>query len=399
MNDGRTPTERMRPANLARVLTSVHRDGPLSRAELTAALGLNRSTIGALTAELSALGLITESAGSAEGRIGRPSPVVRANEDVVAIAVNPEVDAVTVAAVALDRGIRCRARIESIGLVSPHEMAATVARVVAEWRSEKLASARIVGVGAAVPALVRAVDGVVLRAPHLRWVDEPVRDVLERATGLPAAVGNDATLGARAEHLFGAARGADSVVYLNGGASGIGGGLVIGGAVVDGARGLAGEFGHTRAGFQNPADRRADAGGALEDEVSRARLLSALRLHSADDTELRAALAAAASPDIVDEVDRQRRVLSTAVAAAVNVVDPDVVVLGGFLGLLVDGDLGGFSDAVARQTIAAERPDVRVAQLGDDRLLIGAAEAAFAALLGDPLTPLPPAGPDLTAQV
>lgn len=387
MNDGRATPERMRPANLSRLLTAVHRDGPLSRAELTASLGLNRSTIGALTAELSTLGLISESAGSAEGRIGRPSPVVRASEDVVAIAVNPEVDAVTVAAVALDRGIRCRARVESIGLVSPSEMAETVARVVAEWRSEQLASARILGVGAAVPALVRAVDGVVLRAPHLRWIDEPVRDVLERATGLPAAVGNDATWGARAEHLFGAARGADSVVYLNGGASGIGGGLVIGGAVVDGARGLAGEFGHTRAGFQNPADRRADAGGALEDEVSRARLLSALRLHSGDDTELRAALEAAASPDVVDEVDRQRRVLSTAVAAAVNIVDPDVVVLGGFLALLVDDDIEGFADAVAHQTIAGERPDVRVAQLGDDRLLIGAAEAAFAHLLDDPAAP------------
>ena len=97
------------------------------------------------------------------------------------------------------------------------------------------------------------------------------------ATGLPTVVGNDASLGAIAEHLFGAGRGVDDLVYLNGGASGIGGGLIVHGLPVGGTGGYAGEFGQNRPGIASPDDRRA-AGGVLEDEVSRARLLDAVGL-------------------------------------------------------------------------------------------------------------------------
>ena len=86
-------------------------------------------------------------------------------------------------------------------------------------------------------------------------------------TGLPTVVGNDASLGAIAEHLYGAARGIDDVVYLNGGASGIGGGLIVHGMPVAGAGGYAGEFGQNRPGIASDSDRRAED-GVLEDEVS-----------------------------------------------------------------------------------------------------------------------------------
>ena len=95
------------------------------------------------------------------------------------------------------------------------------------WRAGDLRDARFVGVGLAVPGLVRASDGLVRFAPHLLWSDVPIRALVEAATGLPTAVGNDASLGAIAEHLFGAGRGVDDMVYLNGGASGIGGGLIV----------------------------------------------------------------------------------------------------------------------------------------------------------------------------
>ena len=112
-------------------------------------------------------------------------------------------------------------------------------------------------------------------APHLRWTDVALRELIEAATGLPTVVGNDAAMGVLAEHLFGAARGIDDVVYLNGGASGIGGGLVVQGMPVTGASGYSGEFGQNRPRIASAADRRA-ADGVLEDEVSRARLLAAL---------------------------------------------------------------------------------------------------------------------------
>ncbi|MBN9194590.1 MAG: ROK family protein, partial [Microbacterium sp.] len=225
----------VRQTNLARILRLAHLCGPLSRAALTESTGLNRSTIADLVAELAGLGLVSERAPDPVRRVGRPSPVVTADPRVVAIAVNPEVDALTIGAVGLDRGIPERARIELDHLITPAETAARVADQLAAWHDGPLADARIVAAGIAVPGLVRASDGLVRTAPHLGWTDAAVRDLVHAATGLPTVVGNDASMAVLAEHLFGAARGIDDVVYLNGGASGIGGGLVVHGMPVAGA--------------------------------------------------------------------------------------------------------------------------------------------------------------------
>ena len=374
-----------RQANLSRLLRLAHLEGPVSRATLTGATGLNRSTIADLVGDLVALGVAEERAPDPSRRVGRPSPLVAAHPRVVAIAVNPEVDALTIAAVGLDRAVRRRERIEMTRLLGPEGTARLIGERVAEWRSDDLAEAAIAGVGVAVPGLVRASDGLVRDAPHLRWTDTALRELIEAATGLPAVVGNDATLGVLAEHLFGAARGIDDVVYLNGGASGIGGGLIVQGMPVAGASGYSGEFGQNRPGIASTADRRAD-NGVLEDEVSRARLLAVLGQANADEPALAEMLRVASAPEVRDEIARQRRILSTALANAVNVLNPAVVVLGGFLAMLAGDDLDGFTEAVVAQTMPANGEDleIRPAALAEDRLLIGAAEAAFAELLRDP---------------
>ena len=374
-----------RQANLSRLLRLAHLEGPVSRATLTGATGLNRSTIADLVGDLVALGVAEERAPDPSRRVGRPSPLVAAHPRVVAIAVNPEVDALTIAAVGLDRAVRRRERIEMTRLLGPEGTARLIGERVAAWRSDDLAEAAIAGVGVAVPGLVRASDGLVRDAPHLRWTDTALRELIESATGLPAVVGNDATLGVLAEHLFGAARGIDDVVYLNGGASGIGGGLIVQGMPVAGASGYSGEFGQNRPGIASTADRRAD-NGVLEDEVSRARLLAVLGQANADEPTLAEMLREAQAPEVRDEIARQRRILSTALANAVNVLNPAVVVLGGFLAMLAGDDLDGFTEAVVAQTMPANGEDleIRPAALAEDRLLIGAAEAAFAELLRDP---------------
>lgn len=376
----------VRRRNLARILRLTHLHGPHRRAELTEATGLNRSTIGDLVAELVSLGLVSESVPSAAGHVGRPSPIVAVDPRVVAIAVNPEVDALTIAAVGLDQRISVRERIDLDRLISPEESSRMIAERLHSWRGRELADHRVIGIGIAVPGLVRASDGLVREAPHLGWTETPLRDLVEAATGLPAAVGNDATMGAIAEHLFGAGRGHDTVVYLNGGASGIGGGLIIGGAAFDGAGGYAGEFGQNRPGIAADDDRR---GGRLEDEVHRDRLLRAVDLTSADEPTLRQAVQSALldpASETSAEVSRQRRVLAGALANAANVLNPSVIVLGGFLATILETDPVGLGAAVATDAMAAsvERLRILPAELGEDRLLIGAAESAFAALLEDP---------------
>lgn len=380
-----SPALGTRPHNLARILRLVHEDGAQSRAALTEATGLNRSTIADLVAELVRRGLVDERVPDLPGRVGRPSPVVTASARVVVIAVNPEVDAVEIAAVGLDRSILVRERLPNQSIPTPDEVTATIAARMDAWRQGVLADARIEAVGVAVPGLVRASDGVVRNAPHLEWRDVPLADLVRTATATPTFVDNDATLGAIAEHRYGAGRGIDDIVYLNGGASGIGGGLIIHGRPVAGAGGYAGEFGQNRPRISADDDRRT-ADGVLETEVSRRLLLEAVGLDAADDETLDAELTSTESPAVADEVTRQAHVLASALANAVNVLNPALVVLGGFLATIADlrteqiaADVGALA-----MSESVEGLEIRAAALGADRLLIGAAELAFAELLADP---------------
>ncbi|MBB5642597.1 ROK family protein [Cryobacterium roopkundense] len=428
----------VRRHNLSIILRAVHRGGPSSRADLTRLTGLNRSTISALVAELVQLGLVGERQPDATRQVGRPSPVVEASGRVAALAVHPEIDAVTVGLVGLD-GVVHR-RIRSVVEHSPSAAeAVSLAAAVIEGLRGDLELFDVVGVGVAVPGLVRTVDGVVRHAPHLGWVDEPFAERLADATGYPVVAANDASLGVLAERYFGAGRGLTDLVYLNGGASGIGGGLIVGGRVVGGHAGYAGEFGHTRVSESQALDS-AGFRGTLEAEVTRRGLLEALAgdsggadesgfglggldrldglgdldsrdgrrqgglggsgesdegdderfgafgIEAADADELERALLASTSPRVRAEVNRQIDYLAVALASAINVLNPQLVVLGGFLAALRAVDPERLQAAVAELTLRELLADVHIdsARLGSDLPMIGAAELAFDEVLGNP---------------
>jgi len=378
------------PGNAARVLRIVHEDGPVTRAELTRRTGLNRSTILALVGELVDLGLVheeTPAPGTPAPGVGRPSGVVRASSDVLAAAVTVEIDAVGVALVGLDGTVRDRAVEAQQDVPTAAQAMDAVARVLAVLTDRTDPTARIVGVGVAVPGIVRVEDGTVRDAPHLGWRDEPFAAPLADRIGLPVRAANDANLGAWAERLYGSARGVDDLVYLNGGASGIGGGIVSAGRPFSGADGYAGELGHTFV-AANGIRCHCGAVGCLETEASR----SALTLVTGTPPDDLAALAvalAAGRPEVERVVDRQVTALATGLRNAIHTVDPEVVVLGGFLGALL-GHVGDRIEADVRaQSMPAMTERLRIvpAALGTDVLVRGAAEIGFRDLLLDPSSP------------
>ena len=279
----------LRRRNLSAVLTLVHHGGPLSRSRLTTATGLNRSTIAALVAELTDRRLVVETEPSPSNRVGRPSPVVQPDPRTIAVAVNPEIDAITVGIVGLGGTMVQRVRHALPRPPTVAEAVSIAAQVIDELRAELGGSHRCVGIGLALPGLVRARDGLVRLAPHLGWSDEPVAEMLAAATGYPVVAANDASLGANAERVFGAGRGVSDLVYLNGGASGIGGGIIAGGRLLGGVEGYAGEFGHTLVTGRQTQDATGSA-GSLELEVNRSALLTAVGLSSADPDDSRARL-------------------------------------------------------------------------------------------------------------
>jgi predicted NBD/HSP70 family sugar kinase len=107
-----------------------------------------------------------------------------------------------------------------------------------------------------------------------------------------------------------------------------------------------------------------------------------------DADELETALVASTAPEVADEVTRQIDTLAVTLRNAINTLNPQLIVLGGFLGALYAVDSARLDERVAEQTLPSSRDSVRIAraELGSRLLMIGAAELAFESVLSDPST-------------
>lgn len=391
----------VRRHNLSALLRSVHDHGPTPRVRLTDVLGLNRSTVGDLVGQLTAAGLLAEERPGpdrpepATSRVGRPSLVVRPQEESACVlAVYVDVHWLRVARVGLGGRVLAR-RTEHLATgVGPDAAVARVADLAAALLATPAERAALVGVGVAVPGTVRAGTGVVGLAPNLGWREVPLRDRLDAVLPgilgrpVPVAVANDADLGVLAEHRRGAARGADDVVYLCG-TWGLGGGILTGGHPLTGSQGYGGEVGHVGV---DPAGRSCHCGsrGCWEAEAMADAWGGPLDLDAdAPDVAARV-LARLARGDVAARRTRDRlsRSFARGLAGVVNVVDPEVVLLGAGLWrelwpVLADDVLPW----LRRLVLPALAGSVQVlpAGLGEDSTLVGAAELAFEPLLADPL--------------
>lgn len=385
-----TNQEAVRRHNLGTVVAHLHHDGQLSRAELTARMALNRSTIGALVGELVELGAVVETApGERGGRrrtgAGRPSLDVRPSSDqVYVIALDIGVKVLQVARIGLGGEVLQRASGRTPVSHGPAAVATAAVRLVRQIVSQVPCGAALLGIGVGVPGVVRERDGVVRFAPNLGWHDVPLSQLLRErmAHPVPLHVANDADLGVLAEHTRGAAVGFDNVVFLMGDV-GLGGGVIVDGHPLQGVGGYAGELGHLIVDARGRVCRCGSV-GCWETEVCSPAIARALRV---DDTELEPLverLGSLAQPNAaLREVGRY---LGTGLGSVVNVLNPEVIVLGGIFRALFPVVRQDALDALTTAALEAPREQVRVVvpQLGGDAVLIGAAEKAFEQLLADP---------------
>lgn len=396
-----TNQEAVRRHNLGTLLGHVHLRGRVSRSDLTALMGLNRSTIAGLVAELESLGLAEQVRPSAaRGGAGRPSPdVVPVQDGAHALAIDVRVDGLAVARVGLGGAILARATGPIPASRDPHAVADAILAMLRLVVRDVPAPSALVGVGMAVPGVVRRSDGLVRLAPNLGWVDVPFSAIMsDRLRGLaPVELGNDADLGALSEHLRGAGVDVADLVYLSG-EVGVGAGVIVDGHRLVGAGGYAGEIGHLSL---DPRGRECHCGnrGCWETQVGAHAIAEAIgcppeRVGSLD--ELLDAMTAA-DPGL-REVGRN---LGRGLANAVNLLNPQVVVLGGFLRSLYPLVAEEVDQALHEAALVAPRELVRIALpgLGADAVLVGAAETAFERLLADPVSCLGSARHDVEAAL
>ncbi|MFF5079067.1 ROK family protein [Actinoplanes sp. NPDC000266] len=406
-------------SSLGTLLHHVHVSGPLSRAELAERMGVNRSTVLALTAELAAAGLVREEQPTGVTRAGRPSLVVRPeSERVFVIAFDVAVDRLTAARVGLggqilDRRSAARSRAGA-------DLETVVGRLAGLGR-ELIGAAPprsvCAGVGAAYCGMIRPGDGMVRYGPEMGWVDQAFGAELARALGLglPVAVGNEAHLGALAEFERGAGRGSPDLVYLHGDV-GVGGGILVGGKLLGGDGGYGCEVGHM---LVNPAGGRpclCGSRGCLEAETGEYALLDAAGRSGTGRSgtgrsgtgrsgtgrsdigreAVRAVVrdAAGGDRDAAAAVAEIGDWLGIGVANLINLFNPAVVIFGGMLRDVYGAAAPHVSARMAQHAmpVSRERAKLRLSELADDATLIGAADLGFAALLNDPLNPARPTG-------
>lgn len=250
-----------------------------------------------------------------------------------------------------------------------------------------------VPVGVAAPGPLNPHTGGLLFAPNLPdWRNMPLRDILAAQLQRPVVIGNDGNAAALGEALFGAGQHHHSIIYIGLG-TGVGGGIVIDGKVIDGVHGLGGEVGHIPVDINGPRCHcggigciEAYAGGWAIARDGRILVRSERSLAIWDAAldgpiTAEAVAKAASNGDVAAKsvFERAGRALGVGLAGLVNVFNPELIVIGG--GLAAAGDL--ILDTV-RATISlyAMRqiyPDVSIVRstLGTRTGILGAAALVF----------------------
>lgn len=380
--------EDLRKFNISTVLRMVHHQRSITRSELSTRTGLNRSTISALISELTAQGLVNEISDNNSKRVGRPSTIVMANQNAIVIAVNPESDAVNIGVIGLGGHVHKQSRFETVGAPTIAETIKITNAIIDGLTSVSNENLHIIGIGLAIPELIRKEDGFVGSSHHLDWKEVSIVQLFESSTGFKTKAGNEAFLSTLAEQVFGSGNGINDMVFINGGLSGIAGGLVLGGQLIQGFHGYAGEMGHTRIALNGESDS-ANVVGTVEAEISRIKLLSLLKLKTADYDQLDLALRTSKSPAVLNEVGRQLEYLALAMSNFINLLNPELIILGGFLGSIYSMDTKRVHKIVAKNTLKPSYESVRItrAALGVNQVILGAAELVFQKLLYDPSSP------------
>lgn len=380
--------DEIRRHNRELLLGHLHRDGALTRAQLTQRLHLSRSTVGALVSDLEDLGLVEEVVPNGGTGVGRPSHLVAPRPGgPFAVGVDIDVAHVTVAAVGLGGAILARRVVPTGGAAVAEDVARLIGEAVPALQDSLGPGARPCGLGVSVPGTVDRRTGHVRVAPNLAWQDVQLGSLLAAVLPpeLPVVLGNDADLAVLAEHQRGSARGCDDVVFVMG-RIGVGAGIIAGGVPMRGRTGNAGEIGHN---VLDPAGPRCHCGkrGCIETYVGEVALLElAGRPLPRTDRAVNElfADARAGEPRAVAAIRGAGEPLGRAIAHLLNILNPERVVLGGSIGVVLELAADELAASVERYSFGTAAHDVGLVlpELGADSALLGAAEMGFAELLG-----------------
>ncbi|MGD9694930.1 MAG: ROK family protein [Thermoleophilia bacterium] len=355
--------EGLRASNRARVIAVLREPGTLTRAEVARRTGLSRSTVSTVVADLIDAGIVREGDEPLPGAgAGRPGMPLRLDATAgAALGISLQHDGVH--AIVTDLAHR---------VLAEHEVAAPLERMGADDVARRAADAaraaldaagvpagRLVGTAASVPSPVDPASGVlgaesVIPSIAGRDIAGPLSALL--GTGVRAE--NDTNLCVLAEHIWGARPGHRDMLYLKL-SRGIGAGLLLGGAIYRGAHGGAGELGHTPIVPEGPPCRCGNR-GCLETVAGTGPLVEqvAVRLGEGPRTVGAVVELALAGDTVCRRALRDvGSLVGTALASTVNLLNPDLLVIGGEMGAAFTFLEGPIREAMDRAAIHRSAED------------------------------------------
>jgi len=377
----------LRHHNLALILRQVlDAPSPVSRADIAAATGLTRATVSALVDRLLEARLVAELEPVASQRAGRPAvPLAPARGTVAAVGMEVNVDYLGVRAIDLGgRVLTERVELGDFRGSNPEvvlDRLAALADPVLTLLSDE--GVMIAGTALALPGLVDSITGPLRLAPNLRWRDVDVVGILTAdpvLAGMPPRLANEANLAARAEARV--RRGSPSSFVYVSGEVGVGGAIVLHGAIYAGRHGWSGEIGHTVLGTAGSFDE----GGTLESYAGQDAIVERAGLpRSATVADLVAA-GQRHEPRALEALAAAGSALGVALANMVNIVDVEHVVLGGIFADLAEYLREPVLVQLERRVITApwSAIELSVAQAGQYPAMTGAALEVLQTLVEEP---------------
>jgi predicted NBD/HSP70 family sugar kinase len=372
--------EALRRLNRLRVIHALRDQGLISRAEIARRTGLSRSTVSSLVADLQADGLVVERGepGEAHGTQGGRPPILLSFDSSAGAAVGIDFGHSHLRVAVSDLSSRILAE-RAVPLDTDHaaeEGLDAAADLIVELLGEAgIDESQVIGAGMGLPGPILQEDGIVGSSAILPgWVGVPAVAEMRRRLEVPILVDNDANLGALAEAAFGAGQGATDLIYLKV-ASGIGAGLLLNGRLYRGTGGLAGELGHF---LVDPSGLVCRCGnrGCLETLAATGALVELLRRSQGEDMTVQRMLDLAREGDIGCRrvIADAGRAIGRAVSMLINVLNPELVVVGGDLAAAGDLLLDGVRESIARAALpsAAEAAGVVTGVLEDRAQVLGA---------------------------
>ncbi|MGG6309486.1 ROK family protein [Paenibacillus macerans] len=368
------------------VLDTIRQRQPLSRADISAAIGLNKATVSSLVAELIDSRLVTES-GPGESSGGRKPTLLLFNRSAgYAIGIDIRVNDLLAVLVDLE-GYVLQEKMVALSDFSPENVLEQIRKTIRQL-GRKLPDSPygIVGIGIGVPGLVDEKSRVV-SAPNLGWNQIDLYEALASEFGTNIHIDNEANAGAIGEKLYGAGREALNLIYLSIGI-GIGSGIIVGGELYRGTSNFSGEVGHMTVAENGPLCRCGNR-GCWETLASEKALLDRAAKQwsgTLPDLEQIIRLAREGEAEAVRLMNETGAQLGVGLANLVNILNPELIVIGNRLSMAGDLLQDAMLQTIENRSLSYHRKKTNVAfaNLGIRSTALGAASMPITAFLSEP---------------